>query len=251
MNFAEALTYGTVFLFGITAGSFLNVCILRIPRGESVVTVPSHCMSCGKRLRWFELVPLFSYLMLRGRCSACKSRISVQYPLVEAANGLLWCLLFWRFGPEPDFILACLLCSALIVLSVIDARTLEIPPGANVFIFALGAVRGILNFQDWPLYVIGFVAVSAPLFLILILSGGRGIGGGDVKLMAACGLFLGWKLVILSFFLGCILGTLIHLPLMASKKAGRVLAMGPYLSAGVLLSLVWGDAFLGWYLGLL
>lgn len=251
MDFAAALTYGTVFLFGITAGSFLNVCILRIPRGESVVTVPSHCISCGKRLRWFELIPLFSYLFLRGRCSACKSRISVQYPLVEAANGLLWCLMLWRFGAERDFVLACLLCSALVVLSVIDARTLEIPPGANGFIFVLGAFRGILHFQDWPQYVIGFFAVSVPLFLILMITAGKGIGGGDVKLMAACGLFLGWKLAVLSFFLGCILGTLIHLPLMAGKKAGRVLALGPYLSAGVLLSLVWGDAFLGWYLGLL
>lgn len=251
MDSVTMLTYIIVFLFGIAVGSFLNVCILRIPAGESVVTGPSHCMSCGRRLRWYELIPLFSYLFLRGRCSACGRRISAQYPVVEAANGTLWCVLFRRFGPAPDFFLACLLCSSLLVLSVIDARTREIPPGVNWFILALGAVRVFWHLSDWPQYAAGFFAVSIPLLLILLISRGRGIGGGDVKLMAACGLFLGWKLAILAFFLGCILGTLVHLPLMAAKKAGRVLALGPYLAAGVFLALLWGDAALGWYLGLL
>lgn len=251
MDSVTVLTYGIVFLFGITVGSFLNVCILRIPAGESIVTGPSHCMSCGRRLRWHELVPLFSYLFLRGRCSACKSRISAQYPLIEAANGALWCILFRRFGFAPDFLPACFLCSSLLVLSVIDARTREIPPGVNLFILALGAVRVFFHIADWPLYAAGFFAVSVPLLLLLLFSGGRGIGGGDVKLMAACGLFLGWKLVIFAFFLGCVLGTVIHLPLMAAKKAGRVLALGPYLAAGVFIALLWGDAILGWYLNLM
>ncbi|NCB51803.1 MAG: prepilin peptidase [Clostridia bacterium] len=250
MDTVTALMYIVVFLFGITAGSFMNVCILRIPAKESVVTVPSHCTSCGKRLRPIELVPLFSYLFLRGRCSACKSRISAQYPLIEAANGLLWMVLFWRFGLTPVFFLACLLCSALLVLSVIDARTREIPPGTTVFILVLGAGRLLFDLPEWQLYVIGFFAVSVPLYLILVATGGRGIGGGDIKLMAVCGLFLGWKLIILALFLGCVLGSVIHLSLMAAKKAGRVLALGPYLSAGVFLSLMWGDAALNWYFGL-
>lgn len=250
MDTVTALMYIAVFLFGITVGSFLNVCILRIPKKESVVTVPSHCTSCGKRLRWFELIPIFSYLFLRGRCSACKSRISAQYPLIEAANGVLWVVLFLRFGLSPEFLTACLLCSALLVLSVIDARTREIPPGATVFILVLGVIRLLPDLHGWPLYLIGFFAVSVPLLLILIATGGRGIGGGDVKLMAACGLFLGWKLVLLAFFLGCLLGSVIHLSLMAFKKAGRVLALGPYLSAGVFISLLWGDALIAGYLGL-
>lgn len=250
MDKVTALLYITVFLFGITAGSFLNVCILRIPNKESVVTVPSHCTSCGKRLRPIELIPLFSYLFLRGRCSACKSRISAQYPLIEAANGVLWMVLFWRFGLTSDFFLACLLCAALIVLSVIDARTREIPPGTTVFILVLGVGRVLLHLPDWQLFVIGFFAVSVPLYLVLIATGGRGIGGGDIKLMAVCGLFLGWKLIVLALFLGCVLGSVIHLSLMAAKKAGRTLALGPYLSAGVFLSLMWGDAVLNWYFGL-
>lgn len=251
METVTALMYITVFLFGITVGSFLNVCILRIPEKESIVTVPSHCTSCGKRLRWYELIPIFSWLFLRGRCSACKSRISAQYPLIEAANGVLWLILFLRFGPTPDFILASLLCSALLVLSMIDARTREIPPGTVIFILVLGAVRAVIGFVEWPLFVIGFFAVSVPLYLILVATGGRGIGGGDVKLMAACGLFLGWKLILLAFFAGCVFGSVIHLSLMVLKKAGRSLALGPYLSAGVFFALLWGDALIRWYFGLL
>ncbi|MEG2008393.1 MAG: prepilin peptidase, partial [Oscillospiraceae bacterium] len=242
--------YIAIFAFGITVGSFLNVCILRLPKGESIVTVPSHCTGCGKRLRWFELIPLFSYLFLRGRCSVCKSRISAQYPLIEAANGVLWITLFWRFGPTPEFLPACFLCSALIVLSVIDARTREIPPGTTIFILVLGLVRVLFDLNNWPLYVIGFFAVSLPLYLILILTRGRGIGGGDIKLMAVCGLFLGWKLVVLAFFAGCCIGSVVHLSLMAAKKAGHSLALGPYLSAGVFLALMWGDTALNWYFGL-
>ena len=250
MDAVTALTYIVIFLFGITVGSFLNVCIYRIPKEESVVTFPSHCMKCGARLRWFELIPLFSYIFQRGRCRHCGAGISIQYPLIELANGLLWLLCLYRFSLSADLILACLLSSALVTLSVIDARTREIPPGINWFILILGGARLLLHLSDWPLYLIGFFAVSVPLYLILIATGGRGIGGGDIKLMAVCGLFLGWKLIIIAFFLGCLLGSVIHLSLMAAKRAGRALALGPYLSLGVFLSMLWGGALLDWYTGL-
>ena len=250
MDTVTALTYIVIFLFGITVGSFLNVCIYRLPKGESVVTVPSHCMKCGKKLKWYELIPLFSYIFLRGRCSECKSPISAQYPLIEAANGILWCILFRRFSMTPVFFLACGMCSALVVLSVIDARTRIIPPGTTIFILVLGLGRVLCDLPNWQLYAIGFVAVSVPLYIILIVTGGRGIGGGDIKLMAACGLFLGWRNILLAFFAACLLGSVIHLSLMAAKKADRTLALGPYLSAGVFLALLWGDAALTWYLGL-
>ena len=250
MDSVTVLFYIIVFVFGITVGSFLNVCIYRIPAHESIVTGPSHCMSCGRRLRWYELFPLFSYLVLRGRCATCKARISPQYPLVEAGNGLAWVLVFWRIGSGPVAILACLLFSALLVLSVIDARTRRIPSGVTTFLFVLGAARVFFDFPNWSLYGIGFIAVSVPLGLIWLITRGRGIGGGDIKLMAACGLFLGWKCIILALFVGCVLGSVIHLSLMAAKKVGRSLAFGPYLSAGIFLSLLWGDAALTWYLGL-
>lgn len=244
------LYYIFVFLFGITVGSFINVCILRIPNKESVVTVPSHCTACGRRLRPPELIPIFSFLALRGKCKGCGARISAQYPLIEAANGILWILVFLVLGFTIDSLLCCLMTSALLALSIIDGRTGEIPPAFPIFIACLGAVRLLLRLDAWAEHLIGLFAISLPLLLVLFLTRGRGIGGGDVKLMAACGLFLGWRLVLAAFLLGCVLGSVIHLIRMRVSGAGRVLALGPYLSAGVFLALVWGGTLLSWYLGL-
>ena len=243
--------YIFIFLLGAVIGSFLNVCILRIPAGESIVTGPSHCTACGRRLRWFELVPVVSWLALRGRCRTCGAAISPQYPLIEAGNALLWLLLFAVLGFTPQAVLGALLASALLVLSVIDARTGEIPPGTVIFIAALGGIRLFFDPAHWLSALIGAVCVSGFLLLVLLVTGGQGVGGGDVKLMAACGLFLGWKLILLAFFLGCVLGSVIHLLRMRFFRAGRSLALGPYLSAGVLLALLWGNAALAWYFGLL
>jgi leader peptidase (prepilin peptidase)/N-methyltransferase len=243
--------YIFVFLLGICVGSFCNVCILRIPAGESIVTTPSHCMHCGKRLRWYELIPLFSWLALRGRCSGCHSPISVQYPLIEAANGALWLLVYHRFGLTPDTLLGCLFASVLLVASVIDARTRELPPGTTIAVAVLGGLRLLLHLSDWKELALGCVTVSGVLLLVLLASGGGAVGGGDVKLMAGTGLFLGFRLNLLAFFLGCVLGAAIHLFRMKFRGAGRELAFGPYLAAGALLALLWGDALLTWYLGLL
>jgi len=251
MDAFTALMYGLVLLFGITIGSFLNVCILRIPKGESIVTGPSHCTHCGRKLNWYELIPVFSFLALRGRCAGCRARISPQYPLIEAVNGLLWMLVFYVLGFTLQGLIACLFTSCLLVLSVIDARTREIPPGTTLFIGVLGVAATLLDLPNWPLHVIGLFAISVPLLLILLLTGGRGMGGGDIKLMAGCGLLLGWQLVVFGFFLGCFLASVIHLTLMALKKADRTLSFGPYLSAGIFAALLWGQPILNWYLNML
>lgn len=240
-----------LFLLGACVGSFLNVCILRIPAGESVVTGPSHCMTCGRRLKWAEMIPIFSWLALRGRCSGCHSRISAQYPLIEAANATLWLLVYSRFGLSPDTILGCLFASVLLVASCIDARTREIPPGTTIFIVVLGLLRLLFHLAQWQNALLGFVSVSGVLLLLLLLSGGRAIGGGDVKLEAGTGLFLGAGLNVLGFFMGCVLGAAIHLCRMKFAGAGRDLAMGPYLAAGALIALLYGDALIAWYMGLL
>lgn len=240
--------YVVVFLFGITIGSFLNVCIYRIPRGETVITTPSHCMNCGHKLSWFELIPLFSYIFLRGRCRDCKSRISPQYPIVEAINGFLYVLVFANNGFNIESIIYSLFTSALLVITVIDWRTYEIPIGINIFIFILGCLRVVLDFSHFSGYLIGFFAVSSLLLLLYIATKGKAIGGGDIKLMAVAGLLLGWKLVLLGFFIGCILGSVIHIIRMKVSGADRVLAMGPYLSAGLFIAMLWGNIFIGWYL---
>ena len=193
MQLSLIALYILTFLFGIVIGSFLNVCIYRLPLKENIATTGSHCMSCGHRLRWYDLVPLFSWLQLRGKCRYCKAKISVQYPLIEAMNGIGYVLIFVINDINIDSILLCLFFSALVVLSVIDWRTYEIPIGVNITILVLGVLRSALDCHNIVSHLIGLVCVSAFLLLIGIISGGRAMGGGDVKLMAAAGLFLGWR----------------------------------------------------------
>ena len=286
------ILYVTVFLFGIVVGSFLNVCILRIPEKETIVTERSHCVACGHELAWYDLIPLFSYLFLKGRCRYCGERISAQYPLIEFLNGVLWCLTFLIVGWTWESVFICVTLSALVVISLIDWRRFEIPPGVVVFIGVVAAahlvyvivcsmtgasgdsvklvteslklttesgvpytleyrhpfVAGIAH-AGWDTYVIGAIAVSGPMLLIYIVSRGRGIGGGDIKLMAAAGLLLGWKLILLALITGCFYACVIHLIRMKVSKEGNVLALGPYLSAGILTAMWFGEAMLKWYEG--
>lgn len=243
--------YIIIFLYGIVIGSFLNVCIYRIPKKEDIVKVRSHCMNCGYKLEWYDLVPLFSYLFLKGRCRKCKTKLSVQYPLIEAANGVLYVVIVLINGANVESLLYCLLASALLTLSVIDFRTYEIPIGINIFILALGLIRVAAYYSDWLNYLIGLLCVSTFLAVIYYATKGRGIGGGDVKLMAVCGLVLGWKLIILAFFIGCILGAVIHVARMKISGEGHVLAMGPYLSLGIFISMLWGNRIIEWYFNFL
>ncbi len=148
-----------------------------------------------------------------------------------------------------EFVLYCLLFPALLILSVIDFRTYEIPSGINLYILALGVIRLCTDLSNWTQYVVGFGAVSLFLAILYYVTKGRAIGGGDVKLMAACGLLIGWKLIIMAFLVGCILGAVIHVIRMKISGVDHVLAMGPYLSAGVVIAVLWGERILQWYLG--
>lgn len=235
-------------LFGIVIGSFLNVCIYRIPKEESIVVVPSHCMKCGNKLKWYDLVPIMSYLFLGGKCRYCKDKISVQYPLVELTNGILYGVLAFVNGFNVETVLYCLCTSALLTLSIIDLRTFEIPVAFNIFIGILGIIRLLTDIGHWYVYAIGFVSVSGFLYLLYLITKGRGIGGGDIKLMAAAGLLIGWKYIILSLGLGCVLGSFIHVILMRVQNKDRVLAFGPYLSLGIYISMVSGEQIIEWYL---
>lgn len=241
------ILYIIIFLYGIVIGSFLNVCIYRLPEKENIVKIRSHCMNCGYQLKWYDLVPLFSYLFLGGKCRKCKQKISVQYPLIELLNGILYCMVFAEYGVSVESLLYALLVSALITLSVIDFRTYEIPVGINIFILALGLIRVLTDYTDWLDYAVGFILVSGFLYIVYLITKGRGIGGGDIKLMAVCGLLLGWKLILLSFVLGCIIGSVIHVIRMKVSGQGHVLAFGPYLSIGVMISVFAGNQLIMWY----
>jgi leader peptidase (prepilin peptidase)/N-methyltransferase len=237
-----------VFLYGITIGSFLNVCIFRIPEKESFVTSRSHCRNCSYQLKWYDLIPLFSFIILRGRCRSCRKKISIQYPVIEALNGILYAVIFTVNSISLKSVIYCFLVSALIVLSVIDLRTYEIPFGINLFIGFLAVTRIILDLKHLPMYLIGFCCVSGLLLLIYITTKGRGIGGGDIKLMAVCGLLLGYRQIILAFVLSCILASVIHLIRMKISRADHLFAFGPYLSMGIFISLLYGNDIINWYL---
>ena len=206
-----------IFLFGIVIGSFLNVCIIRIPNKEDIVKTSSHCRRCGYRLKWYDMIPLVSFLVLRGKCRSCSAKLSVQYPLIEAANGILYVLIVWTGGLGIESLLYCLLASALLVLSVIDFRTYEIPFGINLFILVLGLIRVGTDYGNFLTLLIGFLSVSALLAVLYYATDCRAIGGGDVIRMKVSG-------------------------------AGHTLAMGPYLSMGVFVSALWGERMLLLYL---
>ena len=240
-----------VFLYGIVIGSFLNVCIYRIPKKESIVTVGSHCMTCNHKLAWYDLFPLFSFLFLKGKCRYCGAKLSWQYPVVEALNGILYVVIVCVRGISVESVLYCFLVSALLVISVIDLRTMEIPICVNAVILGIGIVHAVLDFHNALHYVIGFFSASLFLLLCLILTRGKGIGGGDIKLMAVAGLCLGWQNIMLALVIGCVVGSVIQCIIIAITKNKTKFAMGPYLSVGIFGAMLWGDAFFEWYIGLM
>lgn len=236
-------------VLGLCVGSFCNVLIFRIPKGEEFVRSHSHCMTCGHVLRWYENIPLVSWLALGGRCSTCKAPISKQYPIVEAVNGFCWLLAVLVGGDWVTAVLLSLLSSILLVLALIDWRTFTIPNGLNLAILVLGVVRVITDGANWLHYLIGMVSVGGLFLLLHVLTGGRGLGMGDVKLMGAAGLLLGWMNILLAMIIGSVSGAVIHSVRMR-KGAGSKLAFGPYLALGIWVAAFFGDAMWSAYLGL-
>ena len=242
--------YIILFLLGACVGSFCNVLIFRLPKQEEFVKTPSHCMTCGHELKWFELIPVFSWLAQGGKCRACGVKLSPQYPVVEAVNGVMWLVTGLLFrGDWLTVGLYCAFFSLLLVLSVIDWRTFTIPNGINLAIFLLGVVRVVTDLPNWPGYVIGMVSVSLVFLLLHVLTGGNGLGMGDVKLVAAAGLLIGWQKMILAVLVGSLAGAIIHSVRMKGG-AGRKLAFGPYLAAGIWFSALVGGQLIEAYLSL-
>lgn len=239
-----------LFLLGLCVGSFCNVLIYRIPKGEEFVKTASHCMTCGHNLSWFELIPLVSWLVQGGKCRSCGTKLSAQYPIVEALNGSMWLLTGILFrGDWLTVGLYCILFSMLMVLSVIDWRTFTIPNGINLVILILGIIRLVTDLGRWPLYLIGLVSVSGVFLLLHILTRGQGLGMGDVKLVGAAGLLLGWPKMILAVLVGSLSGAIIHSVRMKGG-ADRKLAFGPYLAAGIWLAALVGGPLIRAYLSL-
>lgn len=245
-----------VFIIGSIVGSFLNVCIYRLPKEKSVVAPRSYCPNCTKGILWYDNIPLVSYLLLRGRCRACKSRISFRYFLVELLTACLILALFMMFGLTAKFIAYSILASGLIVATFVDFEIQEIPDQVTILGFLIGvglslAYPSILNKDSrWAAFLdssLGGLTGGASIYIIgfvwELVRKKEAMGGGDVKLLAMIGAFLGWKLTILTFFIAPVFGVVPGLVAMI-KDRRQTIPYGPYLSLGAIVSILWGDKIL-------
>jgi leader peptidase (prepilin peptidase)/N-methyltransferase len=242
---------------GMVVGSFLNVCICRMPKGESVVAPPSHCPQCAYRIRWYDNIPLLSYLILRGKCRGCGMRISIQYPLVELLNGLLTLALFLRFGPTLTFLALFLFCSALVVITFIDLEHQIIPDEISLSGIVIGFISSFfLQDHSWLNSLLGILLGGGSLLLVAYgyqwLTGKEGMGGGDIKLLAMMGAFLGWKSILFIIFASSLVGSLVGITMMLAQKKDSKLAIpfGPYLAFGAVLYIFFGRQIIHWYLNM-
>jgi len=251
------------FLLGAALFSFMNVVAWRLPRGMDPLKGRSVCPQCGHTLGAPDLVPVFSWLFLRGRCRHCGAYIPARYLLVELLGGVLALGCTWRYGaayalPGGLFgmswaaLLALAVCGILLSVSLIDAETQTIPDRLNLALAVCGAVSVLLSPADWLPHVIGALCVSVPMFLLCLVIDGA-FGGGDIKLMAGAGFFLGARLTVVAAFLGILLGGGFGALLLAAKKADRKtrFAFGPFLCIGIAAAMFFGERLADWYIGLL
>lgn len=249
---AEGLIWIYAAILGALLGSFLNVCVHRWPLDQSVVAPRSRCPGCERPIAWYDNVPVLSWLILRGRCRGCGEAISVQYPLVELATALLWGAAFARYGLSVEALSAAVFLTLLLGIALTDARHYIIPdqfslgglvlgvglaalPGGMPLVSAvLGAAVGFALL--WGVAVVGEWAFKKPA-----------MGGGDIKMLAMIGAFLGVPGVLLTLFLGAVLGAFVFGPI--SWKTGKLVPFGIFLALGAAVALTWGDAIIAWYVG--
>ena len=246
------LLYGSIFiLYGLIIGSFLNVCVYRLPRDLPIARGRSMCTRCGRTLAWYDMVPLFSYLCLRGRCRQCGAPISLRYPLVEGATGLLFGAIYAVHGLTARSVIYCLAASVLLVAALIDGDTGWIPDRLSLLLALLGAASFLLPDRlPWWEQLLGAAVISLPMLGLALWR--DGFGGGDIKLVAAGGLLLGYKLMLLAALAACLAGAVYGVFLLARRGAGRRTAFpfGPFLTGGMLLAMLAGDPLIAAYLSL-
>ena len=237
--------------FGLTIGSFLNVCTLRWPEDESVVFPGSHCPKCGKPIRWYDNVPVLGYILLRGRCRECREPISLQYPLVEFATGLVWAGMFTYAGLSGEAMRGALLLTILFGIALTDARFYIIPDQFSLGGLVLGLGLAFLPGGIDPLAallgaVIGFGSLEIVAVTGKWMFKKDAMGGGDIKMMAMVGAFLGWRGVLLTIFLGALLGSVIFGPI--SYKTKKLVPFGIFLAAGAAMTYGFGPEMIEWYM---
>jgi leader peptidase (prepilin peptidase)/N-methyltransferase len=253
----EALLWIYAFAFGAALGSFLNVCIYRLPAEKSVVAPPSSCGACGTRIRWFDNIPILSFLLLRGRCRTCGAPISLQYPIIELTTALIWTAAAVRLGLSLDAVHSATFLTLLLGIAMTDAREMVIPDQFTVLGGLLGlgiaAIPGGVAFLD---AVLGAAIAYGLLWLVKWLAERilrkPALGVGDIHMMAMVGAFIGPAGALLTLMLGSLFGLLVGVPIQWVR--GRLSPLATYLPLGVFLAMgaaiahVWGSALIGWYL---
>jgi len=240
-------------IIGAAVGSFLNVCIARLPEGESVVSPRSRCPQCQTPIAWYDNLPIVSWVWLRGRCRHCDERIPVAYPAVELAGLVVWGGMAWAYGPTWEALRGAVLLSLVLAIGVVDARHYVIPDPLSLGGVGAGLALALLPGEP---HVLRALAGAATGFLVLWAVAWAGekafrkpaMGGGDIKMMAMVGAFLGPVGALLTIFLGAAAGSLIFGPI--SLKTGKLVPFGVFLALGAAMTFVLGDVLLGWYLGL-
>ncbi len=241
-----------IFIIGVFIGSFLNVIILRLPAGESIIIPPSYCPYCTKKLKYYDLIPVLSYLFLGGRCRYCRAEISIQYPAVELLTGFLFSLMYFKYGFSLQLFIYILLVSLLIIVSFIDYKYKIIPNEITYTFIITGFILSLFFNHITFLNSLLGILLPAGLFLLIALIYRRGMGMGDVKLIALIGAFIGWKYTLLGIFLASLIGSVIGLVLIVSGIISREtrIPFAPFISLGTLLSILYGQEIVRFYLSL-
>ena len=246
-----------IFILGLIIGSFSNVCIYRIPKNESIVFPASHCPNCHTPIKAIDNVPILSSLLLKGKCRKCGEKISIRYPVVEFLTGAIYLLIFLIYGRSYQTLIYALLSSALIIISFIDLDVQIIPDEISLPGIVIGlALSFIVPYISYLNSLLGIIAGGGIIFLIalagLAIFKKEAMGGGDVKLSAMIGAFIGWKYIIVSLFIGFFIGAIAGILLILLKIRNRddLVPFGPFIVLGSFITLLWGENILSWYLGL-
>lgn len=258
MPFEFYFFLGSAFILGTVIGSFLNVCIYRIPAGKSIVSPPSSCPNCGHQIRWFENIPILSYLFLGAQCASCKSKISFRYPAIEILTGLLFVAVLYYFGFSAATVTYWIFVAALVTITFIDLDHQIIPDVISLPGIIVGFICSFfipwLSWVDSSLGVLlgGGILLSIA-WLYEKIAHREGMGGGDIKLLGMLGAFLGWKAILPVVFISSLVGSLIGVPLMFLQKGDTKLAIpfGPFLAFAATVYLFWGTDLVNWYLSFL
>jgi leader peptidase (prepilin peptidase)/N-methyltransferase len=244
-----------LFSLGAIVGSFLNVCIVRLPKRESLIRPSSHCPHCNEPIRFYDNIPIISYILLAGKCRHCKNRISLRYPVVEGLTGLMTVALFMRYGPTVEFLLLLLFSAALLVITFIDLDHQIIPDAVSIPGIPCGIAASLLiPTISWLDSLLGILVGGGLLLLVAVgykwVTGREGMGGGDIKLLAMMGAWLGWKAIPFILLASSLIGLLIGggSGLVLKKGLKTKIPFGPFLSISSLIYIFFGPEVINWYI---